>query len=96
MVTNRRRSAATRARRPIAAAARVCGSGQDRPDGRDDQDDPDRDAGATMTDQSRRDEYDKESREQTGGSSPLTMFGPPFWAISRTRAEKPAALPERP
>jgi len=96
VVTNRRRSAATRARRPIVAAVRVCGSGQDRPDGRDDHDDPDRDAGATMTDQSCRDEYDKESREQTGGSSPLTMFGPPFWAISRTRAEKPAALPERP
>ena len=96
MVTNRRRSAAPRARRPIATAARRSGSGQDRPDGQNDHDDPDRDAGATTTDGTQRDEYDNDSPKQAGGSSPLTMFGPPFWAISRTRAEKPAALPERP
>ena len=91
MVTNRRRPAATRARRPIATAARRSGSGQDRPDGQNDHDDPDRDAGATTTDGTQRDEYDNDSPEQAGRSSPSTMFGPPFWAIRRTCAEKPAA-----
>ena len=37
------------------------------------------------------DEYDNDSPEQAGRSSPSTMFGPPFWAIRRTCAEKPAA-----
>ena len=95
MVTNRRWPAATRARRPIVAAVRVCGSGEDRPDGHNDHDDPDRDAGATMTDQSQRYEHDKESREQAGRSLPSTTFGPPFWAIRRSGAEKPA-VPQRP
>ena len=34
-------------------------------------------------------DYRNDSPEQTGRSSPLTMFGPPFWAIRRSGAEKP-------
>ena len=90
MLTNRRRPAATRARRPIATAARRSGSGQNRPDDRKDQDDPDNNAGATTTDGTQRDEYDNDSPEQAGRSSLSTMFGPPFWAIRWSGAEKSA------
>ena len=135
MVTNRRRSgarrsASTRARWSIVAAARCCGSDHGRPDGQTDQAEPDHNAEAsgcplghvaltwrlvtdelqkagtpsevhrialvvpenlTAGDKERQTaDYRNNSPEQTGRSSLSTMFGPPFCAIRRACAEKPA------
>jgi len=41
-------------------------------------------------------DYRNDSPEQTGSSSPLTMFGSPFWAIRQSCAERHAGQAGRP